>query len=371
MSMDCNILGIGQVPVSNYEHLSLGELAIRASRLAMSDAGVGKVDCIIIGTMLSSDSYLGPLVCSGIGCWPGTFIVNAACASGSTAIIQAVMSISSRIHDTCLVVGVEKMHGIHRDTLHQELALASDVDIEGAHGATFVSLNALLMQRYLYQYRVDRNSFYVFSKVAHKNATTNPNARLRDFCDQTTYDNSRVVSDPLRLHDCSPVSDGAAAVILGRKPGIQVLGCASASDTMSLQERDDPLWFGAIERSTEEAMEQAGVSHEDIDLLELHDAFTITTALSLESAGFAPRGEAIDFALDSGIHRYGHLPISTFGGLKARGHPVGASGVYQVVEAVLQLRGHAGANQVAFPEIAMTQNLGGNVSTANTLILSK
>jgi acetyl-CoA C-acetyltransferase len=152
---------------------------------------------------------------------------------------------------------------------------------------------------------------------------------------------------------------------------VNIVASASATDTLSLQLRRELLWLQAVEDSTLAAMDQAGICHQDVDLLELHDAFTIIAALSLEASGFASRGTAPRFAKERGIGREGQLPISTFGGLKARGHPVGASGVYQIVEATLQLRGEAGPNQVRHPTIAMTQSIGGSGATVVTHLLKR
>jgi acetyl-CoA C-acetyltransferase len=223
-----------------------------------------------------------------------------------------------------------------------------------------------------------RLDFAVFAEVAHENATSNPNARLRGGCSRENYLTSRMVSEPIGLFDASPIADGAAAVVLGddrhaaqHGKRVDIVGSACATDTLSLQQRRDPLWLQAVEVSAHAALDQAGLRHSDVDLLELHDAFTIMSALSLESSGFTPRGTATRFAREQGIHRGGALPISTFGGLKARGHPVGASGTYQIVEATLQLRGEAGPNQVPSPSVAMTQSVGGSGATAVTHLLKR
>jgi acetyl-CoA C-acetyltransferase len=241
-----------------------------------------------------------------------------------------------------------------------------------------VALNALLMQRYLYEYGTQRQDFAVFAEVAHQNAMSNPNARLREGCSREDYLLARMLAEPLGLFDASPVADGAAAVVLGRRRFggrqdniVDLVGSACATDTLSLQERDDPLWLEAVAESAHAALDQADLGHDDVDLFELHDAFTVIAALSLEASGFTPRGTAPQYARERGIHRRGALPISTFGGLKARGHPVGASGVYQVVEATLQLRGEAGPNQVRSPRVAMTQSIGGSGATAITHVLKR
>ena len=378
-----SILGIGQTPVGKHEHLSLADLGTAACRAAMADAGVDDVDAIFVGNMLSSEvtgqSHLGPLISAALdGGRRESVTVNAACGSGGAVVRQAALVVAAGAADVVLAVGVEKMTGIPGDVLTRALASAADIGLEVAHGATFVALNALLMQRYLYEYNALRLDFAVFAEVAHQNAVSNPNARLRDGCSREAYLTSRMLAEPLGLYDASPVGDGAAAVVLGNRrlarcqdKVVDLVGSACVTDTLSLQDRDDPLWLEAVAESTHAALDQADLRHADVDLFELHDAFTIVAALSLEASGFTPRGTAVRFAREHGIHRHGALPISTFGGLKARGHPVGASGVYQIVEATLQLRGEAGPNQVPSPSVAMTQSIGGSGATAVTHALMR
>jgi acetyl-CoA C-acetyltransferase len=378
-----SILGVGQTPVANYESLSLRSLAARACRAAMDDAGVEHVDAIFVGNMLSAEltgqSHLGPLIGSAISDSPVECLtVNAACGSGGAVVRMASLAVASGAYDVVLAVGVEKMVGRSKETVTAALASAADFGREVSNGATFAALNALLMQRYMYEYNAMRLDFSVFAEVAHQNATSNPNARLRKGCSLENYLTAKMVAEPVGLYDASPIADGAAAVVLGRgrcaarsKKRVDIVGSACATDTLSLQQRGDPLWLQAVEESTHAALDQASLRHSDIDLLELHDAFTIMSALSLESSGFAARGTAPKFAREQGIHRTGQLPISTFGGLKARGHPVGASGTYQIVEAALQLRGEAGPNQVPSASVAMTQSIGGSGATAVTHILQR
>jgi acetyl-CoA C-acetyltransferase len=268
------------------------------------------------------------------------------------------------------------MCSVGRDAVVDVLATAADAEFEVSNGATFVALNALLMRRYMYEYNAIRLDFAAFSEVAHANATTNPNARFRNGLDRAGYLTSRIVADPIAVHDASPIADGAAAVVLSTqkfakrktKP-VEIAGSACATDTLSLQRRENPMRLRPVADSARSALKQAGRRPCDIDLFEAHDAFTIMAALSLEASGFTPYGTATRFAREQGIHREGTLPMCTFGGLKARGHPVGASGAYQVVEATLQLRREAGANQVPSASSAMTQSIGGSGATAVTHVL--
>ncbi|HFQ92617.1 MAG TPA: thiolase domain-containing protein, partial [Anaerolineae bacterium] len=214
-----------------------------------------------------------------------------------------------------------------------------------------------------------------FALNAHANGAKNPNAMFRQPISMETYDNGRIVSDPISLFDASPIGDGAAALLLvpaEKAPqAVRVIGSASATDTLAVHDREDPLWLKASELSVKRAYAQAGMEPADIDLFELHDAFTVMAALSLEACGFAERGEGVRLALEGEILPDGRIPISSMGGLKARGHPVGATGLYQIAEAALQLQGRAGQAQIDGVNVAMTQNIGGSGATIVTHILRK
>ena len=259
----------------------------------------------------------------------------------------------------------------------EALATAADADYEAAHGLSFVAINALVMQRYLHVYGWQHTDFAPFSINAHANAMHNPNARLHEQITEKDYNRARMVAAPINLLDASPTGDGAAALLLvpvemlnrGDKPIIKIIGSASATDTLAVHSRKDPLWLSAGEKSARKAYAQAGIGPQDIDLFELHDAFSIMSALSLEACGFAERGQGPRLAQEGAILPNGRIPITTLGGLKARGHPVGATGVYQVVEVAQQLRGEAGPTQVQNAKIGMAQNIGGSGATIITHIL--
>jgi acetyl-CoA C-acetyltransferase len=259
------------------------------------------------------------------------------------------------------------------------LASAADADYEVVHGITFVALNALMMQRYMYEYKVTREDFAGFALNAHANGAGNPNAMFQRAITKSEFMNSHMVAEPIGLLDASPMADGAAAVVLCpadlarefTENVVQVKGSAVATDSLSVHDRRDPLWLQAAQDSSQKAFRQAGIKREDIDFFELHDAFTIMSALSLEACGFAERGKGAWLAKDGDITLAGKLPITTQGGLKARGHPVGATGLYQIVEAAQQLRGQAGANQVANARVGMTQNIGGSGATIITHIFER
>jgi acetyl-CoA C-acetyltransferase len=287
------------------------------------------------------------------------------------------MAVASGLQDIVICVGVEKMTDEVGSQLTSGLAQAADAEYEAAFGISFVALNALLMRRYMHDYGVRHEDFAGFAINSHANAVGNPNAMYRRPIDAKAFCEAGMVADPINLLDSSPMADGAAALVLcpTRRAGefsdrpVRITGSGVATDSLSIHDRHDPLWLQAVQDSTERAHRMAGVGPADVDLFELHDAFTIMSALSLEAAGFAERGRGWRLATEGDICPNGRIPICTMGGLKARGHPVGATGIYQIVEAVQQLRGTAGDCQLPEPHRAMTQNIGGSGATVITHIL--
>lgn len=373
------ILGVGQTPVREHWDISLRALAVEAGRAALADADVDRVDAVYVSNMnsdrLVGQRHLGPLVADYLG-QRGVEAVKleAACGSAGSAMRQGIMAIASGRMERVLVIGAEKLTEMPHGETTAALATAADADFEIDQGITFVGLNALIMRRYMHVYGYDHRDFAPFAMTAHANAARNPNALHRYAIDQREYDRGREVAAPITLYDASPIGDGAAAMLLvaaeGAPGAVRVAASASATDTVSVHDREDILWLKAAELSANRAFDQAGMGPEDIDLFELHDAFSIMAALSLEACGFAERGRGVRLGLDGDIAPGGRIPISTMGGLKARGHPVGATGLYQLVEATLQLRGQAGALQVPGARVAMTQNIGGSGATIVTHILT-
>ncbi len=378
------IIGIGQTPIGEHWEFSLRELAFQALRQAAQEAGIERPDALFLGNMLaprlSDQAHLGALAADYSG-WRGieAVTVEAACASGGAAFQAGVRAVASGLATVVAVCGVEKMTDATSESVTSALATAADADFEGAQGVTFVALNALIMRRYMHEYGVPHAAFAPFSVNAHRNAANNPNAMFRQPISADTYARAPMIADPINLYDSSPVCDGAAAIILCPlemardlgKPIIRVLASATATDSLALADRHDLLALDAARQSAARAYAQAGLSPQDIDVFEVHDAFTIMAALSLEAAGFAERGQGTRLALDGEIGPDGRIPISTMGGLKGRGHPVGATGVYELVDLITQLRGEAGANQVSGATIGMTQNIGGTGSTVVTHILGR
>lgn len=380
------ILGIGQTAVTENWEQSIREIAGQAVFSALEDASLARVEGLYIGNMLSGmlnkQEQLGSLVADWVGLQGiEAFKVEAACGSGSSALRMAIMAVASGEIDSAIAAGVEKMTETKGSETTAALATAADADYEIIHGLSFVAINALVMQRYLHEYGWKHTDFAPFSINAHANAVHNPYARLREAISEKDYQKARMIAEPINLLDASPTGDGAAAVVIvpaelarrmqpGR-PLITIAGSAIATDHLAVHDRKEPTWLSAAEKSAKAAYAQAGVTPHDIDLFELHDAFSIMAALSLEACGFAERGQGPRLGLDGEISIHGRIPIATRGGLKARGHPVGATGIYQIVEVVQQLRGEAGATQVEGARIGMAQNIGGSGATIITHILKK
>lgn len=380
---DISIIGIGQVPVAEHWDKSLRELAGDAIFAAISDASYDQFDAIFIGNMLSGISggqeNLGALIADWIG-RPGlpALKIEAACGSGGAALRAAIAEIRTGEIETAIVVGVEKMSETRGVETTAALATAADADYEVAYGLSFVAINAFIMKKYMYEYGWGHSDFAQFSINAHNNAVHNKNARLRSMINERDYQRARMISSPINLLDASPTGDGAAAIIISSsdylqtstKNRINIVGCSFATDTLSVHDRPDPLWLSAAEKSAIDAYRQSGITPKDIDFFELHDAFSIMAALSLEACGFAEKGKGLQLAIDGEIVHSGKIPIATLGGLKARGHPVGATGLYQIVEACIQLRGEAGDNQIDGAKLGMAQNIGGSGASVITHILS-
>jgi acetyl-CoA C-acetyltransferase len=339
------------------------------------------VDGIFIGNMLSGilnrQENLGSLVSDWVGMRHIEAVkVEAACGSGAAALRVAMMAVGTGELESAIALGVEKMTETKGADTTAALAEAADADYETTHGVTFVAINALIMQRYMHEYNWSHTHFAPFPINAHANALHNPHARLHENIDLKTYETARMISNPINLMDASPIGDGAAAVLIVPSEGIKqarnkvtIAGSASATDTLAVHDRQAVTRLAAAEKSARRAYAQAGISPAEIDFFELHDAFSIMAVLSLEACGFIEHGQGPRLGLEGQILPQGKIPICTLGGLKARGHPVGATGIYQVVEAVQQLRGSAGHAQVDGARVGMAQNIGGSGATVITHIL--
>jgi acetyl-CoA C-acetyltransferase len=376
------IIGIGMTPVGEHWEQSLREIAAEAAQAAMTDAGHPKIDALYIGNAYGSSfnqqTQLGALIADYLGLkGVEAYSIEAGDASGGVALRTGHLAVLSGQVETALVLGLEKATDIVGSNRVKARNISLDADYEAAQGATLPALAALLMRRYMHEYGLDLSAFEGFSINAHANGKRNPYAMYRNTIKAGAFANAPMVAEPVSLFDGAPDGDGAAAVIISRADSaqdkvaqpVEIIASAVATDSFMLQERLDPLWLSGVEQSFNRALAQANMSRADLDLLELHDAFTILTAMSLEAAGFAERGRGWQLAQEGAIALNGRLPLSSFGGLKSRGNPAGATGIYQAVEAVLQLRGKAGENQIADARTALIQNMGGLGSTVVSHIL--
>lgn len=382
---DVVIAGIGQTEVGEHWEIALRDLAYYAMEAAMRDAGGLRPQALFVGNMLapnlSRQAHLGVLLADFAGLRGIEAVaVEAAGASGGAALRQGFLAVASGMVDVALVVGVEKFTDKVGAGVEEALATTGDSDFEAVQGMTPTAQAALLMRRYMHEYNIPEDGLAGFPLLAHANGVGNKLAMFRKAIKPETYIKSGMVSEPVNMFDAAPNADGAAAVIVTRRdllPSefphslVKISGSATASDTLALHDRHDMLAFDAVRISTQQALKKAGKSLEDINFFEYHDSYSAYAALSLEAAGFAKRGEGWKLATDGALALNGKLPCATMGGLKARGFPGGATGVYQAVEAVIQLRGEAGPNQVAGATTGMIQSLGGPASTAVTHILEK
>lgn len=376
------VLGIGQTKIDEHWDKSLKELAGEAILAALQDASMASVEGLYVGNMMSGSANRQQQLGASIADWSGlrfseALHIEAACSSGSAAFRSAVIAVASGELDSAVAVGVEKMTDSPGAEITSELATAADADWEVDQGLSFVALNALLMRRYMFEHGWQKEHFAPFSINAHANGAHNPYARFRSPITLEDYTRAGMIAEPINLMDASGIGDGAAAAVLvpaellrsRNHKTIRVVGSSGATDTLALHNRRDASWLTASERSARTSYAQAGLSPQDIDLFELHDAFSIMAALSLEACGFAERGQGPRLGLENQITPSGRIPIATRGGLKARGHPVGATGIYQIVEVVQQLRGQAVGTQVEGARIGMAQNIGGSGSNIITHIL--
>jgi acetyl-CoA C-acetyltransferase len=376
------IAGTAMTPVGEHYTRSLADLASEALRGALGTLAPSRVDALYVanalGGELAGQAQLGAAVASATGMRGVEAIrVEAAGASGGAALRQAYLAIASGAADLVVVLGVEKVSDKLDGAAEAGLALASDSDFEAAQGLTLAGQWALLMRRYMHEHGVEAAAFAPFPINAHANGVGNPLAMYRFAINADKYRKAQLIASPLNMLDCPSLGDGAAALVLASEElaqdlapqPIRIAGSALATDSLALHHRADLLHLAAVERSTRSALAQAGLAHDAVDVLELSDPHGITALLALESAGFVPRGEGLALAASGALAPGGALPLATSGGYKARGDLLGATGVYQAAEIAQQLRGEAGARQVAGARVGLAQCLGGVAATAVTHIL--
>ena len=376
------VASVGYTKVGDHWDKSILDLAVEASKKALKPHPNIKPDTIIVGNMFSSQSarqeHLGALLASALNL-VGTpaFKVEAACASGGVAFNVGYRLVRSGEAASVLVVGVEKMRDLDVAETSLALTMAESAEYTQFIGATFLSLNAMLARLYQETYNVTRDELSAFPVIAHQNAATAEHAQFRKAISIEDVSRSPLVSDPLRLLDCAPIGDGAAAVLLTsdklveEDDEVEVLSSKISTNVFSLYERDDMLTFSATKEAARKAFSEAGIGVEDVDVLEIHDAFSVTAALSVEAMGFSKPGEGAKDASAGVYSLKGRYPALTFGGLKGRGNPAGATGLYQIAELWLQLKGRGGLNQVEDCRIGLAQNIGGVDTTSVVTVLAR
>jgi acetyl-CoA C-acetyltransferase len=380
---DVAIIGVYVTKCGELWNTSFRDLFVEAGLGAIKDAGVDRVDSMYVGCMSGGlfvgQEHIGALMADylGQGSIPATR-VESACASGAVALRTGWLDVASGNADIVLVGGVEKMTDVTGDEATYALATAADHEWEGFNGVTFPGLYAMMAVAHMNRYGTTPEQLASVAVKNHDNGSKNPVAQFPMKITVDAVLNSVMVADPLHILDCSPVSDGAAAAILvpadragdlGKGQPVKIIGSGYATDTIALHHRDDLCALDAVAKSGHLAYERSGKKPGDIDVCEVHDCFTIAEIMVTESLGFFGEGKGGP-AVQAGDTRIGgKLPINTSGGLKSKGHPVGASGVSQAVEIVEQLRGNAGERQVSGAEVGMTQSMGGTGASSVVHIL--
>jgi len=374
--MGVYIAGVGMTKVGERWDKGIVDLAEEAAINALEDANIKKIDYVIVSNMVTefSNRYgnLSGAIVDAIG-MIGTpyFRVETACGSGGSA-VHLAYSIVKGMGKNVLVIGVEKLSDFVTTVNTSAMMLAEDWVTGLNVGGTFVSLNALALRYYLERFNADHDQIMMLPVICHKHALTNPYAQFRREITLEMVKKSPVVADPLHLLECSAYGDGAAALVLSPDKGdVEIVASVVATDVFRVPNRADPLIFKSVKLAAQKAYTKAKVTPSDINVLEMHDAFSITGVIAFEDLGFAKKGEGWKMMKEEVIGLNGRFPTNTFGGLKARGHPVGATGVYQIAEIALQLRGEAGDNQVENANIGLAENIGGIATTAAVHILRR
>ena len=385
---DVAIIGIGCTHFGEMWERSFRDLFVEAGSDALDDAAIHgeEIDALYVGNMSAGrfidQEHVGALIVDYAGLagslhMPSTR-VEAACASGGLALRQAFLAVASGHHDIVVAAGVEKMTDVETETTIDALASAADREWEGFMGATFPGLYAMIARLHMHKYGTTQEQLAQVAVKNHHNAAMNPKAQYKNEISTSVVLNSAMIADPLRIYDCSPITDGAAAIVLApaevarrfTDTPVYVSASAQASDTIALHDRRDITTLDATVHAARWAYKKAGIGPEDIHLAEVHDCFTIAEICAIEDLGFVKKGEGGPVTEEGMTALDGKIPINPSGGLKACGHPVGATGVKQAVEIISQLRGEAGKRQVAKAEMGLTHNVGGTGGTAIVHILS-
>ena len=371
---DVAIIGVGMTQFGELWEKSLRDLWVEAALNAMDDAGVDHVDSIYIGSMsgglFTHQEHLAALLADYLGEVPAQSVrVESACASGGVSARMAFMDVASGMNDIVLATGVEKMMDVSGGDATFALATAADQEYEVYHGATFPGLYAMIARAHMEKYGTTLEQLAHVSVKNHRHGAKNPLAQYPFEVTLEGVMNSTMVADPLRILHCSPITDGAAAVLMcplelaqkiTKKAPVKIIASAHATDCMALHNRKDFTVINSTVTAAAKAYKMADKSPADIDVIEVHDCFSIAEICVIEDLGFVEKGQG-GSAAESGLTALGgKIPVNTSGGLKSKGHPVGATGCAQLVELVKQLRGEAEDRQVNGAEVALAQNMGGS-----------
>jgi acetyl-CoA C-acetyltransferase len=377
---DVYVIGGGITQFGELWDESLRDLFVRAAMDAMRDAAVDHIDGMYVGCMspglFVEQEHLSSLLADYLGAVPVPAVrVESACASGGAAFRSAFFEVASGASDIVLAAGVEKM--TDGADVTRALATASDQEYEAYHGATFPGLYAMMARVHMQRYGTTREELASVAVKNHENALQNPRAHLRTRISIEQVASSPVVADPLRLLDCAPVSDGAAALVLASgdvakksgRPLVRIAGVGAATDAIALHARADLASLEVVARAAAKAYAMSGRRPADVSVAEVHDCFTIAEIMAIEALGFVERGRGGAATAAGHTSREGPIPVNTSGGLKAKGHPVGATGAAQLVEILAQLRGDAGKRQIKSAKVGLAANMGGSGGSATVHIL--
>jgi acetyl-CoA C-acetyltransferase len=379
---DVAVIGVGMQKWGELWEKSTRDIFVESALLAMDDAGVDSLGAMYVGSMtpglFAAQEHLGSVMADYLGQRniPASR-VESACASGGLAFRMAFMDVASGMHDVVLAGGVEKMTDVGGGDATHALATAADMKWEGISGVTFPGLYAMMAVAHMHKYGTTREQLAAVAVKNHHNGSMNPRAQFPMEITIEGVINSTKVADPLNILDCSPITDGAAAAILvpadmvkkSNKPGVKVIGTGHATDTIALHDRDDLTTLAAVAGAAEQAYKMSGKDAKDIDFAEVHDCFTIAEIIVSESLGLFERGKGGPAAEAGESSLEGRIPINASGGLKSKGHPVGATGLAQIVEITEQLRGEAGGRQVKNARVGLAQNMGGSGGSSVVHIL--
>jgi len=380
------VVGIGKTPFGAFPDRDLRSLAVEAGNKALQNAGIGadRLEAFYLGNFAGpgfvGQNHLAPWILSGMGMdgIPATRIEDA-CASSGSAFFHAWSAVAAGVYDVVLITGAEKMTSQPTPVVTEILAGAGEVNGEVRAGATFPALFAMIARRHMHEYGTTREQLAAVSVKNHCNGSKNPMAHMRKIITMEQALAGKPVADPLTVYDCSLISDGAAAVVIvplerasefTDKP-VRVLGIAQTSDRLALEDKKDITTFQALRRAADKAYAMAGVTANDIQFAEAHDCFTIAEILATEDLGFVPKGEGGPYAVSGATCLNGARPVNASGGLKSKGHPVGATGVGQICDVALQIRGEAGELQIKNHSLGLAQNLGGSGATCVVTVLGE